>query len=279
MTILLTGATGFLGRHLAKALVVEGFRVVALKRATSKNLNPDLEWADYDPEKIDSLFVEYGPIATVIHMATNYGRDTPFDLFQANLSFPMSLLCSAERNGVARFLNIDTILPEDFNLYAFSKRQFLNWAKWVKGRVALLNVRMENFYGYDPGSLSFFMQAIESIVLNRPFFPLTEGLQKRDFIHIDDAVSGLLSILRGATSDCEFSLGSGHAITVRSFMETIAALTHSTTHLQFGAIPLRPNEILFSQANIDSLKALGWSPRYSLREGLKQVISQFGQRL
>jgi len=76
--ILLTGVTGFLGSHLAKALLAGGYEVVALKRQSSslhrvESLISDVDFFDIEGLDFDQLFRDCGKVNTIIHTATCYG--------------------------------------------------------------------------------------------------------------------------------------------------------------------------------------------------------------
>jgi len=117
---------------------------------------------------------------------------------------------------------------------------------------------------------------VQNLLNNISELPLTLGEQKRDFIYIDDVVHAYLTLLDNcvATKDnyLEYHLGSGNAITIRKFVETVHYLTESSTQLRFGAIPYRVNETMNSCADISKLRQLGWKPECDLTIGLKKLI-------
>ena len=117
--ILLTGATGFLGSHLARALILEGHEVVALKRQTSstcriKSISESLSLVDTDGLNFDVLFKLHNNIDTIIHTSTAYCRNTSkvSEIFEANTVFPLHLLEAAILANVKTFINTDTILDQ-----------------------------------------------------------------------------------------------------------------------------------------------------------------------
>ena len=285
--ILLTGVTGFLGSHLAKALLAAGYEVVALKRKSSslnriKSICADISFVDIDGLDFDDLFRDYGKIDAIIHTATCYGRnkESVSEIFSANTEFPLRLLDAGSRVGVESFLNTDTILDKYLNLYALSKNQLLQWGKFFskQGSIRFGNIRLEHFYGSDEDPTKFSAYVINSCLNNVPELKLTVGEQKRDFIYIDDVVSAYMILLdkigSSNSSFVEFDLGSGRSVTIREFVETAHRLSASRTHLAFGAIPYRVGEVMHSEADITGLTALGWQCRYDIEAGLKKVIDQ-----
>lgn len=285
--ILLTGVTGFLGSHLAKALLAAGHEVVALKRKSSslhrvESVISGIDFYDIEGLDFDQLFRDCGKIDTIIHTATCYGRnnESVSEIFSANTEFPLRLLDAGSRAGVGVFLNTDTILDKYLNLYALSKNQLLQWGKFfsMHAKIRFANIRLEHFYGPDDDPTKFSTYVINSCLQNIPELKLTKGEQKRDFIFIDDVVSAYMVLLETMDSFkepfLEFDVGSGQSVSIREFVETVHRLTASKTQLLFGALPYREGEVMHSEANISGLAALGWQCRYDIETGLKQVFEQ-----
>lgn len=290
--ILLTGVTGFLGSHLAKALLAAGHEVVALKRRSSslhrvEAVIADIDFFDTDGLDFDQLFRDCGKIDTIIHTATCYGRnnESVSEIFSANTEFPLRLLDAGSRAGVEMFLNTDTILDKYLNLYALSKNQLLQWGKFfsMHEKIRFGNIRLEHFYGPDDDPTKFSTYVINSCLQNVPELKLTKGEQERDFIYIDDVISAYMVLLEKMdsfnSSFLEFDVGSGQSVSIREFVETVHRLTASKTNLLFGALPYREGEVMHSEADMSGLAALGWRCRYDIETGLKQVIEQERARI
>ena len=267
-----------------------GYQVIALKRRNSvlariEALLPDVVL--YDVEELDfpRPFSEHPGIDTVIHTATCYGRggETINQVFEANTVFPLNLLEAASQAGVGTFINTDTILDKYLNLYSLSKNQFLEWGKFfsMHNRIHFCNMRLEHFYGYGDDDSKFTTQIIKGCLNNVPELELTLGEQKRDFIHVDDVVSAYVLLVEqlGQFRDryVEFDVGSGNAVSIREFVETVHRLTRSDTRLKFGALPYRDGEVMLSQANVEPLRNLGWTCRTGLQQGLEKVIGEYRQ--
>ena len=116
-TILLTGATGYLGSYLANALVAEGHNLIILKRKNSSllRISSIVQMVTlYNIENLDYTipFIAHGKIDAVIHTSTCYGRngEMPSEVFESNTGFPLKLMNAAKIAGVNVFINSDTIL-------------------------------------------------------------------------------------------------------------------------------------------------------------------------
>lgn len=283
--ILLTGATGYLGSQLAKALLDANHSVVALKRKTSslrrlESILPKITLLDVDEPDMRALFSEHGKIDAVVHTATCYGRNGESDsqMVESNLNFPLRLLDAAAEAKVPAFLNTDTVLDKRLNAYALSKAQFAEWGSRFAGqkKIRFFNLKLEHFFGPEDDDMKFTTHVINSCLNNVPELKLTAGEQKRDFIYINDVVAAYLLLLEKQESlidwFVELGVGSGEAPTIRQFVELVHRLTASNTKLNFGAYPYREGEVMFSRADVEPLKKLGWCCEHTLEQGLKLVI-------
>ena len=284
-TFLVTGATGFLGSHLVRRFLADGHTVAILKRPAS-NLNRIANVLDrlhvFDVDCLNELFVTLGHVDVVIHAATNYGRhgEPVSSILESNTLFLLRFLEAVIRHDTGAFINTDTVLDPMLNAYALSKHQFKQWGQQFARdeQFRFINLRLEHMYGAGNDPTKFTTHVIRGCLDNTPELKLTLGEQKRDFIHIDDTVDAyavvidrLLELHPGFS---EFDVGSGHAITIREFVETVRDLTSATTQLEFGALSYRTNEVMFSQANTTPLTTLGWTNRYDLPAGLAQTIEK-----
>lgn len=143
-TVLLTGATGFLGSHLAKKLLEKGYRVAIFKRSFSdikriESIISDLIIYNLDECELDLPFKELNSIDFVIHTATCYGRgkEKPSEILDANICLPLKLLeilASMKQKAFLNtdsFFNTDTILYRYLNYYALSKKTLFGMGKTI----------------------------------------------------------------------------------------------------------------------------------------------------
>ena len=114
MKILLTGATGFLGSHLARALVENKHTVTVLKRRTSdisrlSGLEKSVTFFDVE-DGLDHLFESRPDINLVIHTATSYGNQGELlsEVLMTNVILPMRIMELALMRKKCVFLNTDT---------------------------------------------------------------------------------------------------------------------------------------------------------------------------
>ncbi|MCY9512568.1 NAD-dependent epimerase/dehydratase family protein [Paenibacillus apiarius] len=294
LRVLVTGATGFLGSYIVKALLRDGHHVIVLKRSFSdcrriSGVLSGLATADLDRAELEAIVAQHAPIDAVVHAATLYGRDeAPFsELMAANVAFPLRLLEMAVRYGAKLFLNTDTFInrePLDYKYligYTLSKKHFAEWGREaaLKGAVRFINIKLEHVYGPLDNNDKFTSHAVRSCIANVPELKLTPGRQARDFIYATDAADAYALLLRrSAARDSEpfrqYELGTGRAVEVREFVQLVHRLARSQTALRFGALPYREHEIMHSQADIEPLTALGWSSKVDLQAGIQAMLDE-----
>lgn len=289
MKILLTGASGFLGSALALYLKERGHHVFLLLRAQSslqrlKGREEEFDCGRYRTDDELVTFVQENEPEVIIHTACSYGRqgESTLQIYDANIRLGLLLLESIRNMGSSTtFINTGTILASDTSTYALSKNQFGQWARLLAeqsdGRLRFVDVLLQHMYGPDDDISKFTTHVLRTCQDNEPALKLTAGEQKRDFIYINDVVSAYEKILLKVTQlehVVEIEVGTGVAPSIREFVEIVHELTASRTELQFGVIPYRINEPMHCQANIERICALGWSPSFDLRAGLKKTIEE-----
>ena len=259
MQILLTGATGFLGSHLLERLISLGFSVICLKRESSnltrtRHFFEKATWLDIETTDTDQLFFNY-QVDCIIHCATDYGRKKvdPIQTIEANLILPLKLLHASIDRNLSIFINTDTILD---------------------------NLCLEHFYGPQDDKSKFSSFIINELIGNKKnSIDLTEGLQKRDFIYIDDVIEAFIAVINNLDnfekSFYNFEVGSNEPYTIREFTELVKKLCRNkNTFLNFGSLPYRKGEVMESHADTKLLRSLGWKPKISLENGLKLTIEK-----
>lgn len=303
--VLVTGANGFVGRHIVDRLARSGaWRIVAT------DMHDHLIALHGDPfdsityvsgDLADTPFVEslrhLERIDAVIHLAANISKSTDittyFSIMNSNINATFLLLEAAKEHG-ARFLFPSTALvygnqptpfaesmppqPQDF--YAMSKHmseQLITFYH-TKYRLRALIFRIGILYGPGQGASMFIPSLVECLLHNRPF-NMTKGEQTRDFVYIDDFVDAVEAALARPQTTGTVNIGSGSAPSMREVALTAQELCEKTDLVAIGVLPYRDNEVL--DYRLDSTLArsiLGWKPHTDLRTGLARIIEYEQQR-
>ena len=278
MNILISGAGGYLGSRLVDALRATGHRVIRVIRNTLSAPAAD----DISAEEVWNRTKIDIQIDAVLHCATCYGRngETDTEIANVNVLYGLALLEFAVHNRIPAFLNIGTSLPPDVSAYAFTKNQFCEWGKfYASGRkIDFIHLVLEHFYGPDENpEQKFIAMVIHELQQNKNELCLTAGEQVRDFIHVTDVIKAILTVIRNL-DECHgyrmIPVGSGKGYQLKEVVQLIHRLCGSHTELRFGALQYRPNELMYSCADISVLKKWGWNPEITLEDGLLQIIKE-----
>lgn len=285
-SVLLTGATGFLGSHLLEALIGQNYSVSILKRSTSdtwriKHLLKYVKLYDIDSTTLEQPFRDKN-INTVIHTACNYGKkgESIYSILSTNLMLGIDLFEIASKFEASLFINTDTLQQKQLNAYTLSKQQFTEWLKINKSRIKIANLKLEYFYGPKDDTNKFLPWLIQQFKQNKLEIKLTSGYQKREPIFISDVIQAFFALLntpKMINSYADYEVGSGNPIEFKYFVILTKEIYESyygkvNSLLNFGAIPYRDDEAMTISANTESIKKLGWLTTTSLADGLKQTI-------
>lgn len=281
MNILITGASGFLGSALANHFAKLNCNVSLLirKKTDLRRINDlstfEIGRCDSDLEVIQ--FISDVMPDVVIHTACSYGRagESMPQIVDSNIRFGITILEAIKTlNHICCFINIATALDPNINFYALTKSQFVESGKFLaySNKIHFINLVVEHFYGPGEDQSNFIGNLFRDLLANKDEILMTLGNQKRDFIFIKDLVDAILVVIEHRSKlDIfhELQIGSGMAISIRELTEILLRITKSNTKFQFGAIPYRKNEAMFSEADLTEIQKLGWSPQHSLEEGLR----------
>ncbi|MFN2282965.1 MAG: NAD-dependent epimerase/dehydratase family protein [Anaerolineae bacterium] len=290
--IFLTGATGFIGRRLAKRLVAAGADVAALVLPGETALLPDgvraLTGDVTIPETVTEAIATAQP-ALIIHLAavgiTN--PDLPFTAAcDVNVGGVINILDAARHvEAVRRIVLVGSSYEygarraddglDPFNAYSASKVAAWAFARAAYNAWGAPVVWMRLFQVYGPGQREkALIPAAIQAALNDEDFRMTAGEQQRDFIFVEDVVEGLLAAatapgIEGRALD----IGTGQLHRIRAVVERIWALSSARRKILAGALPYRPGEVSAIPADVDRTRRLtGWASQVALETGLQKTI-------
>lgn len=286
--VLVFGATGFLGSHLCRHLAGAGWTVGAVTRmdATRRPTLPDAHALMDLKEGALPLLKSFAPHA-VVNAAVCYGRagESLSEMVRVNTHLPLEIAEAADLAGCPRFVHIDTFSWKPRtgafmdNSYTRTKRlagELLAAMSPTKMAIAL--ARLEFPYGPNDRPHKLVPTLLSAFARGQPHFDLSDATQRRDFVWIDDVVLAIermvaCELSRGFT---EIEVGTGQAIPVREFVETLRQACGGSTELRFGARPRLAGEMELSVADTSWMRRIGVAAEVDVAEGCRRLAAASG---
>lgn len=296
----ITGAGGFIGSHLAEALLkkkVEVHLILSKGQTKGNNAgNAKIHHADLrDSAAIKKCIAEISP-HKVFHLAafTNATRmhETSIEAIKTNLIGTLNLLHAIDTTTCDHFINTgtceeygqnkppfrETQAPDPVSPYSASKSAAVLFCNMYHRTCGYPITTLRPFLTYGPRQdKRMFVPSLINAALKGEDFKMTEGAQTREMNYVTDIIDGYIkaSVSKKAIGET-INIGSGEQYSLRHIAEKINELTGSRTRILFGAIPYRDNEIWHLYCdNSKAKRLLGIEQKVGLEEGLKRTISWY----
>lgn len=276
MRILVTGADGFIGSHLTRALKNEGHEVLC-----HSGKDGDIS------EK--SALDTFKDIEHVYHLAARTfvpdSWDNTYDYFQTNLMGTVTALEFCRKNGCSMTMMSTYVYGEPQYLPIDEKHPIVAVSPYHQSKIACEDIcafytrkfgvkvtvlRPFNVYGKGQ-SEAFLVPKIYSQVVNESVKEISvmDLAPKRDYVYIDDVVGALLATLKATKLFSIYNVGSGISTSVQDVILNISEVTGIFKPFR-STNEKRVSEISDCIADISSINAdLGFVPRYNLQDGLR----------
>lgn len=294
-TVLVTGASGFIGGHVCQALIAADARVVGVSRAPRATPSEAIDWQQCDlsdQTAVDALFARCRP-DVVLHLASYVSGARELEavapMVQHNLLTSVYILTAATRAGCRRVVLAGS-LEEPEPVAGLTPSSPYAAAKWASSAYARMfhalyqtpAVVARLFMVYGPGQqdLRKLVPYVTLACLRGEIPQLSSGARPVDWIYVDDVVTGLLTIAQAPGVEGEsIDIGSGTLVTVRDVVEQLVHITGAAVAPQFGALGERPLERI-CVANVAATQArLGWQSTVSLEAGLRRTVAWYASQL
>lgn len=297
--ILITGATGFLGRQLVKRLMMYKEMVYLTASHDLKNLN--IHKANLtNLDELKKLIKEVKP-TIVYHLGALVDLSRDFKVAQRcieiNIKGTLNLLEALNRYPPKLFIFLSTeevygqgTIPYQENqlvsppsAYAISKvagEHLTSIYAQELGFYSLI-LRVGTMYGPE-NSLSRFISQIILRALKNEDIAINSGKKKRDYIYVDDVVDALIAAKDAKLKDLTtiINLGGGRSYQLLDVVKKIIKKAKSKSKIMLGVLPDRSGEAdMWLLDNSKARALLSWRPKTSLEKGLKQTVSYFKREM
>jgi UDP-glucose 4-epimerase len=296
--VIITGGAGFIGSRLANTLFEDrvDVRVIDnLSYGKRSNLNPKIPVYVMDVCDYDMISPIFEGVDTVFHLAAvvsvQYSIENPIETNRTNVLGTYNTLMAAKDNGVKKIVyssssavygdcsewhgsnECDSLRP--ISPYGFQKMIAENYceffSEFYKMDVSIL--RYFNVYGPNQNDEGPYAGVISKFIKNkkkrRPLEITGDGMQSRDFVHVDDVVRANIYVANKEKRELTpgtINIGSGHDISINELATIVGG---KVIHVPEREEPKR------SLADIGrAVSWLDWEPRIKLEDGIKALLSE-----
>ncbi len=316
--VLVTGAAGFIGFHLARFLHQRGDLVIGfdnfndyyspeLKRGRERELQKleiELVQGDICNGKMLQATIDFNKITHVVHLAAQagvrYSLTNPQAYVKSNVEGFVQVLEACRKHPDMRLIyassssvyglnskvpfSVDDRTDQQASFYGVTKKSNELMARTYHHLYGLAVTGLRFFTVYGPWGrpdMAYF-SFTKAIMEGKPIDVYSNGELRRDFTYIDDIVQGTAAAL-DLGAPCElFNLGNHQPVTVNHLISIIEKAVGKTAIKKF--LPMQGGDVVETYADIThSQEKLGFTPKTPLEEGIPQFVEwykrQYGRLL
>ena len=308
MKCLVTGAAGFIGSHLCERLLALGCEVVAvdsftdyypraLKEANAAELRASAKCRFLEADLLHCDLAElHCDVEVVFHEAAqagvraSWGKE--FDVYVAsNVLATQRLLEAAKGTSVQRIVyassssvygDVDTmpitedVLPRPISPYGVTKLagEQLCQLYWVNYGVPVVSLRYFTVYGPRQRPDMAIHRFIRAMLKDEPIVVYGDGDQTRDFTFVSDVVDANLAAAQAQAVGAVMNIAGGSLISVNALIHTLEEILGKRAKVEY--VSQAKGDVRHTLASIARARELlGYEPRVSLQEGLKQEVQWY----
>jgi nucleoside-diphosphate-sugar epimerase len=288
---LVTGASGFIGSHLAARLLADGRQVHVIVRPGSvlpaklrRHPGVAVHWHDGTTRALVAIVAKAKP-DIVFHLAslflTRHEAKDVAPLIEANVLFATQLVEAMVANKIYYLVNTGTSWQhyqdreyDPVNLYAATKQAFEAVLKYYVEATPLrvVNLKLFDTYGPDdhrPKLFSFLRQAAAA----RRLLPMSRGQQHLDLVYIDDVIEAYVAAadrlmkLKPHMSET-YAVTADETIKLKELGGLYEAVTGKKLSVRWGGLPYQERQVMVPWSRGKRLP--GWRPKITLAEGIRR---------
>lgn len=291
-SVIVTGATSFIGRHLIKKLSEEGWLVYAVLRQGSslsgENIvNIELKMEEYShlAQKINA------PCDAFVALAWDGTRGLERleeDRQRQNYEYSLAALKESIKLGCRMVITAGSQAEYGFIQHKIKEEELCQpntaYGKWklsfyqevericTQEGIAYKEPRFFSLYGKDDSAQTMIASILDNMLRNEDC-KLTQCIQMWDFLYIDDAIEGMYRLLTTKCKDGVYNFGSGDTRALKEFVLEMLRITNSESKLLFGDIAYPPSGMVNAWPDISKLKReTGWEPQVTFQDGIKRIL-------
>jgi UDP-glucose 4-epimerase len=279
-----TGASGFIGKHLVQELLANGYQVSVFVRS-NQDFPKEVKVIQGDLHELASIKRFLNDVDTVVHLA---GRQLPPDnlFFQDNVTATNNLVQCMLESHIKHAIILSTIAvygdrkdivykeSDDCSpttYYGFTKylaeKIFQYWETVSQQKLTIL--RPFNIYG-DTSTKGVVFNLVKSVKENQKITIYGDGSQSRDFLYVSDVVNAIMISLKSQKSGI-FNLGTGGKISILELVKLIEKVSARKVQIHYEKSESgKTKDINYSVQKVSD--ELGWKAQVSLEDGLRKIL-------
>jgi nucleoside-diphosphate-sugar epimerase len=283
--VLITGARGFIGQHLAARLLEQGAEVHGTSRSAQIAGDAQLRWRVCDvtdADEVRRLFAEIRP-DYAFHLSSladaRRDRDLVIPTFQSGAIATVNILLAASEAGTRRLIipgSIEEPAPGEVasSPYGAAKAVSRAYARMFHELYQMPVVIARIFMAYGPGQPAWKVLPAAAGCLLRGEAPVIASPGREvDWIYVSDVVAGLLcALITPGLEGRSVDLGSGDLTTIRDIVERLRLMINPSIQPRYSERAPRQREQVCRADAAETLRLMGWRPRIGLDEGLRRTV-------
>ena len=290
--VLVTGGAGFIGSHLTEGLLSAGYRVRVMDNLSQGHrewVHGDAEFLEGDITSKDECRQACAGVSGIFHLAAMSRVAPSVDNIEGctlpNVVGTQNILSAAREAGVRRLVYTGSStfygntapphsedMPSEFlNFYSLTKAVGEQYCFLFDRQYGLSTAVVRYFNVYGPrqpqtGTYALVLGIfLKRLAQGLPLVIHGDGSQRRDFVHVKDAVAATIRVYESDARAEVFNVGSGTNVSIKEIAGMISA---NQEHA-----PRRAGDAEITLADITRIRTrLGWEPKISLEEGLRELI-------
>lgn len=289
MNILITGATGFLGKYLVRYLLADNHQLFVLGRSIEKleQCFGDSCTAKATDYSYEDLLRKTEGVDVVIHLAsllmqrdTDPLRVTPF---LKNIEMVENLALASHNNNVKHFINVSSISVYDLvegvsesesiapsNIYGVSKVCSDIYLEYLqkKTQMVITTLRLARLYGVGEREGLMFTNFISKARKNELLSVFGDGKSDIEYLYIEDAVSAILKVIKNPQKGI-YNVGNAQKFSVKEMAEVINHVFENEDKIEYleGSSTVSGT----CMKNTKFRNHFDWKPEYSLLDAIKDI--------
>lgn len=296
MKAIITGATGYIGLHLAKYLIENHWEVYAIIRSSSKidKLNSLGVYVFVYNENIEQLSNFFNKVKAdvVFHIAaavlTNANQEQVLTLIDSNIKFGTAILEAMKNSSTHLFINTGTYWQNcnsdkysPVDLYAASKEAFEKIITYYTecGYIRCITLRLYNVYGEDDERPKL-LNILCNIAGTDKSIDISPAHQQLDMVHISDVCNAYLTAYNllkrnKSLTNTIYGVYSGIRYELCTVLNMFQNIIKKPIHVNIGAKPYKSREIMKPTEKYSTLPE--WECKIPLQKGIKMLIKRKNQ--